>query len=236
MNLKALPPSERPRERLVRYGAESLSTIELLAILLGSGTLGKTVLTLASDLLSHFGTLRALSQATLQELKQVKGIGVAKAIQLQAVFAAARRLEEKEDGALLDTPDAIYALVRGEMSDQKVEMLLILLCDVRRKLIHREILSKGTLTELLLHPREIFQTAIRHQAHSIVLVHNHPSGDPTPSTSDLEMTRNLVSVSKLVGIELTDHLIIGRRGYVSLRASPEIKGSASFCNSAGFLI
>lgn len=217
MNLKSLPATERPRERLARYGADALSTIELLAILLGSGTKKASVLQLAAELLGHFGSIQRLSEATLQELQEVQGIGNAKAVQLQAVFAAARRIEGRQRGELIDTPNAIYELIRDELSNGPVEMLLILLRDVRRRLIHREILSKGTLTELLLHPREVFHAAIRHRAHSIILAHNHPSGDPTPSVQDIEMTQILSSVGKMVGIELSDHLIIGQGKYVSLR-------------------
>lgn len=216
MNLKCLPPQERPRERLARYGSENLSTIELLAILLGSGTQNRSVLELAADLLGHFGSLHALCDATLEELKQVKGIGEAKAIQLKAVFGLLSRIEVKKQGILLDTPEKVYELIGSEIAGQKIEMLMVVLRDVRKCCLHREIISKGTLTELLMHPREIFHLAIRHRAHSLIVAHNHPSGDPTPSTRDLEMTHLLMAVGKVVGIELTDHLIVGREGFTSL--------------------
>ncbi len=223
MNLKSLPSEERPRERLARYGSDALSTIELIAILLGSGTKSRSVLELSADLLGHFGSMRRLSEATLSELKQVKGIGTAKAVQLQAVFSVARRIETQKMGDLLDAPNAIYEAVQEELSGRQVEMLLILLCDVRKRLIHREVLSKGTLNEVLLHPREVFHTAIRHRAHSVIIAHNHPSGDPTPSVRDIEMTHVLASVGKVVGIELADHLIIGRNSYTSLRQQKLIR-------------
>ncbi len=216
MNLKALPEQERPRERLAQHGSEGLSTIELLAILLGHGTQGRSVLELAADLLAHFGSIGALAEASLEELKQVKGIGVAKAIQLKAVFGLLHRLEPKKQGLLLDAPERVYALIGPELAHQKVEMLMVVLRDVRKCCLHREIISKGTLTELLMHPREIFHLAIRHRAHSLIVAHNHPSGDPTPSTRDLDMTKLLIAVGKMVGIELADHLIIGSDSFVSL--------------------
>ena len=215
MNLKCLPEQERPRERLARYGSDALSSIELLAILLGSGTQNRSVLQLAADLLGHFGTLNALAEASLEELKQVKGIGQAKAVQLKAAFGLFLRVEMKKRGVPLDTPESVYELICAELSHQKVEMLMVVLRDVRKCYIHREIIAKGTLTELLMHPREIFHLAIRHRAHSVIVAHNHPSGDPTPSTRDLEMTQLLAAAGKVVGIELSDHLIIGWEVFVS---------------------
>lgn len=206
---------ERPRERMIRYSADGLSSIELLAILLGSGTQKRSVLELAADLLGHFGSLQALSEATLAELKQVKGIGEAKAIQLKAAFALFGRIEKKLQGALLDTPEKVYALIGQELEEQPTEQLMIVLRDVRRAYLHREILFKGTLTELLLHPREIYHVAIRHRAHSLIIAHNHPSGDCTPSNRDLQMTQLLVQAGRVMGVELSDHLIIGRGAFLS---------------------
>jgi len=215
MQLKSLPLHERPRERLIRYGVDALSSIELLAILLGSGTKTRSVLDLSADLLAHFSSLEALSRATLAELQEVKGIGIAKAIQLKAAFALISKKEESEP-PLIDSPDALYALVRPLLEGQSVEMLVLVLRDIKQRLIHREILSKGTLTNLLLHPREVFHAAIHHRAHSLLIAHNHPSGDPTPSSLDYQMTRQLEEVGKLVGIPLIDHLIVGKNRYVSL--------------------
>ncbi len=149
-----MPNDERPRERLARLGTDALSTIEILAILLGSGTQNRSVMELAQDLLAHFKTVRALSGASIQELKQVKGIGAAKAIQLHAAFALATRKEETTV-EILDTPDKIYALIRNALESQQTEILLVLLRDIRMQCIHREVVAKGTLTELVLHPREI---------------------------------------------------------------------------------
>lgn len=215
MNLKSLPPQERPRERLSRYGCEGLSSIELLAILLGSGTKERSVLELAADLLGHFGSVNALAEASLVELMEVKGIGEAKAIQVQAAFGLLGRIEKKPPATLLDSPEKVYELIRGELEGQKIEMLMVVLRDVRKGFLHREVISKGTLTELLLHPREVFHLAIRHRAHSLILAHNHPSGDPNPSKRDIEITKLLVSAGRVVGIEVADHLIVGNSGFIS---------------------
>lgn len=215
MSLKSLPLEVRPRERLARLGAPALSSVELLAILLGSGTRKRTVLELAADLLAHFGSLQKLVDASLKELQQIPGIGSARAIQLKAAFELFHRLEGQGEKTVLDTPQKVYALIRSAFVQQKSEMLLLLLRDVKRSLLHQEVIAKGTLTQLLMHPREIFHVAIRHLAHSVIIAHNHPSGDPTPSTPDLEMTQILFQASQIVGIELSDHLIIGRSSYFS---------------------
>lgn len=216
MTIKSLPPEERPRERLAHHGSEALSTIELLAILLGSGTQSRSVLELAADLLSHFQSLQRLSEASLEELQDVKGIGFAKALQLKAIFGLLTRLEPKPAATLLDGPEKVYELIRSQLSNQKTEMLMVVLRDARKNYIHREVISKGTLTELLMHPREIFHLAIRHRAHTVIVAHNHPSGDSNPSTRDLEMTHILMAAGRVVGIELSDHMILGSNNYTSL--------------------
>lgn len=216
MNLKSLPLQERPRERFARYGSEGLSSIELLAILLGHGTQKRSVLELAADLLSHFGSVQALAEASLVELMEVKGIGEAKAVQVKAAFSLFSRVEQKPQSTLLDTPEKVYELIRRELEGQKIEMLMVVLRDVRKCYVHREVVSKGTLTELLAHPREVFHLAIRYRAHSLILAHNHPSGDATPSTTDLDMTKLLAAAGKVVGIELSDHIIVGNKSFISL--------------------
>lgn len=229
MNLKALPQRERPRERLCRYGTEVLSSIELLAILLGSGTQNRTVLELASGLLTRFGSLQALSAASLTELSEVKGIGQAKAVQIQAAFELSRRLGEVHEGEVLASPEKAYELIQPQLERRDVEMLLVLLRDTRKRCLHKEVIGKGTLTEVLIHPREIFNTAIRHRAHSIIVAHNHPSGRSDPSNKDLEMTRFLAQAGGVVGIELADHIIIGKNGFTSLfQAGLLRKGALSY--------
>lgn len=217
MTIKTLPLQERPRERLANSGSEALSTIELLAIVLGSGTKNRSVLQLAADLLSHFGSVKTLSEASLEELREVKGIGMARGVQLLAAFALSSRIEVEPERQPLDRPEKIYDLIRADLATQKTEMLMVIMLDVRRCLIHREILSVGTLTEVATHPREIFHAAIRYRAHSIVIAHNHPSGDPAPSLRDLEITRLLCSAGKVIGIEVFDHIIVGKDRFSSLR-------------------
>ncbi len=216
MSLKELPVEERPRERLTRLGAQALSSVELLAILLGHGTQKRSVLELAADLLKQFGSLKKLAEASLIDLRKVNGIGEAKAIQLKAAFSLFQRLEEGPSRTPLYSPEAVYSLIQSELMSQSVEVLMVVLRNVRRECIHREMIAKGTLTELLMHPREIFHVAIQHRAHSLIVAHNHPSGHPEPSQSDLQITKLLEAAGKLVGIELADHLIVGSGRFVSL--------------------
>jgi DNA repair protein RadC len=217
--LRCLPQEERPRERLLRDGVESLSIPELIAIILGSGTHGKSVLDLSQEILSHFGSLEKLLDATVVELMQIKGIGKAKAIQLRAVFGIAAKC--KKINALekfpIESPSQAYELARSEIAEEKQEVLLVLLRDVRGCLIHREQVSVGTLSQVLVHPREVFYPAVRHKAYSMIIAHNHPSGDPTPSAADLELTRSLILSSRVMGIGLDDHLIVCPNAFISLR-------------------
>lgn len=218
MNVKQLPLSERPRERLRHQGAEALSTVELLAILLSTGTKKTPVLALATELLSHFGSLKRLTGSSVEELMEVEGIGPAKAIQLKAALALALKVfsDTSQTSSCINTEEA-YELVRFEMAPLKQEVLYAVLKDVRGRLITIEKISVGTLSEVLVHPREVFFPAVRHKASSLILAHNHPSGDPTPSSADLEMTRHLIRSSRVMGIRLDDHLIVGATTYTSLR-------------------
>jgi len=216
MNLHHLPEAERPRERLIKYGVEALSLTELLAILLTSGTRGKSVLELAQELLIRFGGLSGLLGASISELTEVKGIGRAKAIQLKAAFGIAIRREETPLKLKMTSLEA-YELVRDELAYEKQEKLVVILKDVKERLIGHETVAVGTLSEVLVHPREVFFPAVRHKAASLILVHNHPSGDPTPSKADLELTRHLMKSSDVMGIGLDDHLIVGAHSFISLR-------------------
>lgn len=215
----SLPMSERPRERLARYGSEALSNLELLAILLGSGSAQKHVLDLASELLERFGSLERLFAAKFEELMEIKGIGKVRAVQLKAAFVLGKRLVEFEAESRFAIEDAnsLASYLRPELALRKTEAALLLLCDAKRRVFHRETIAVGTLSEVLLHPREVFSSAIRQAAHSIVVAHNHPSGDPSPSKRDVEMTCALEAAGKLLGIFLFDHLIVVRNGYFSFR-------------------
>ena len=214
--LAQLPKEERPRERLLSHGAEKLSLTELLAICLGSGREGLSALALAEELITLFGGLSQLMEATVEELTAVKGIGKAKAAQIKAISALAKRRQAGTAKCLIRTPDDVYTLIRSHFCDQKKEVAVAIFRDVRGFAFHDEIVSIGTLSEVLVHPREVFYLAIRHRAYSVILAHNHPSGDPGPSKQDLEVTKLLAASGRLVGVPLDDHLIIGCRSYISL--------------------
>ncbi len=221
MKFKELPLSERPRERLLKCGPQALSSIELLAILLGSGTKGKSVLAVAQELLSHFGSLNQLQEASIDDLCLVKGLGPAKAVQLKAALSlAARAYRERIPPAeKLDTPLKAYFWVRDLIAHEKKEIFGVILLDAKSAALRWEVISVGTLTQTLVHPREVFHPAIRYTAASLILVHNHPSGDPTPSLEDKRLTDHLLSASRTVGIPIIDHLIIGKEKFVSFKGS-----------------
>lgn len=214
-----LPQEERPRERLLRNGAETLSAAELIAIVLGSGTKSMPVLQLAQVMVTHFGGLPQLAEATIQELCQIKGIGLTKAIQLRAVFGLGIRLSKQNITAKykIEHPVHVYHLVKDQLQAEKREFFVVVLQDAKGCVIEQLTVSIGTLTHAPVHPREVFYPAIRHKAASLILVHNHPSGDLTPSKKDCELTRQLIEVGNVIGIPVNDHLIISEQGYVSLR-------------------
>jgi DNA repair protein RadC len=217
MTIRDLPAEDRPRERLARHGAAALSSVELIAILLRTGSKKRSALQIASDLLTHFETVEKLSEATLEEIKQIKGIGFAKAVQLQAAFSLFKRVPFRSaEKVCIDSPEKAFSEL-ALLGEEKSEVLAVLLRDTRRNLIHKEIISRGTINQVLMHPREVYHVAIRHRAHSLIVAHNHPSGDPSPSTSDLEMTHHLRSAGGVIGIPLADHLIIGQGTFFSFR-------------------
>lgn len=218
-SIQQMPESERPRERLGRHGPQALSSAELLAVVLGSGTKGKSVLALSQELLAHFGSLERLSQATVSELRQIKGVGEAKAVQLVATFGLALRLSQQTVAprSRIENPLQAYQLVKDELESELRELFLVIMQDIRRQLICKEVVAVGTLSNILVHPREVFYPAIRHKASSVILVHNHPSGDPTPSPQDRHLTAVLIEAGRMVGIPVTDHVVVGRGKYVSLR-------------------
>jgi DNA repair protein RadC len=223
--IKDMAAKDRPRERLVLEGADALSNAELIAILLRTGLKGYSAIHIAQQLLAKFGTLHGLARAPLEELRQVKGVGRDKAVTLKAAFTLARKMaaEMRAEAPLLDTPERIADLLREESRQQEVEQFRVVLLNTRRRLLGLETISQGTLDTLLVHPREVFKRAIAANASAVVLVHNHPSGDPTPSEADIKVTRDLIRAGQLLKIEVLDHVIIGRRtmerqkDYVSLR-------------------
>jgi len=207
-----LPMQDRPRERLAAYGAEKLSNAELIAILLRTGMKGMSAIHIGEQLLRQFGTLQNLANAPLDELRKVKGIGRDKAVALKAAFTLARNMarELRHESPLLDTPERIADLLREDNRAYEVEHFQAVLVNTRRRLIRVEPISQGTLDSLLVHPREVFKAAIAANAAAIVIVHNHPSGDPTPSEADIKVTRDLIRAGQLLKIDVLDHVILGR--------------------------
>lgn len=225
IRIKDLPASERPRERLAELGADALRTSELIAIILRTGLQGVSAIQIGEELLQKFRTLDALSRASLDELREVKGIGRDKAVALKSAFTLARRMAQELHGEapLLDNPASIADYLREENRLYEVEHFQAVLLNARRKLIRIEQISKGLVDTILVHPREVFKSAIAANASALVLVHNHPSGDPTPSEADIKVTRDLVRAGQLLKIDVLDHVILGRRtatnskDYASLR-------------------
>jgi DNA repair protein RadC len=225
LRLKDQPLSERPRERLAALGADSLSHAELIAILLRTGLKGVNVVEVGKQLVQKFGTLHALAQASVTDLQKVKGIGRDKAVTLVAAFALARKMaaELQTESPTLDSPENVVRLLRESNLAMQVETLQVVLLNTRRRLIRVEQITDGTLDTLLVHPREVFKCAISANASAIVLAHNHPSGDPTPSEADIKVTRDLIRAGQLLKIEVLDHVILGRatasraKDYSSLR-------------------
>jgi DNA repair protein RadC len=215
-----LPVSERPRERLQRYGVEALSAQEILSLILGRGISGESVTVTAQRLLSRFGNIKGIASASLEELAQVKGIGPAKASQIKASFELANRLEghsEPDKKKLVKTPEEVVSLVKGKLKDKKKEHFQVLLLDTRSKLIKISEVSVGSLDTSVVHPREVFKEAISASAASVIFVHNHPSGDPSPSEDDIKLTERLCQAGEVIGIDVLDHIIIGDNEYVSLK-------------------
>jgi DNA repair protein RadC len=225
MTLKDQPASERPRERLAALGADALSHAELIGILLRTGLKGANAVEVGRQVLQKFGTLQLLAQASVTDLQKVKGIGRDKAVTLVAAFALARKMagELQYESPVLDNPENVVRLLREQNLLKSVETLQVLLLNTRHKLIRVEEISDGTLDTILVHPREVFKSAIAANAHAIVLAHNHPSGDSTPSDADVKVTRDLIRAGQLLKIKVIDHIIIGRataeraKDYSSLR-------------------
>jgi DNA repair protein RadC len=209
--MREMPQDERPREKAERFGIEILSDAELLAIFIRTGLPGKNALDVARDLLTSCGGFESISRCSPKEIRShAKGIGTAKSIELAAAFEIGKRLARgKPLAPLMDTPERIYSAFGSEMMSLRQESLRVLLLDTKLRLIRSEEISRGSLNECLAHPREIFRHAYIHCAYGIVIVHNHPSGDPTPSSADLRITRTLSQAATLLQITLLDHVIMG---------------------------
>lgn len=216
--IREMPEDERPRERLVKYGPEALSNSELLAIILRTGSQKENVINMCSRIFSEY-SLKQLSQANIRQLTQIHGIGAAKAAQIAAVFELARKLEgfTDEPKRKIRSPADVYSLLYPRMREQKRERLVALLMDTKNHVLREEVISIGSLNANIVHPREVFKAALMESCASVILSHNHPSGDPTPSREDIAVTEKLVEGGKLLGIDVLDHVVIGDGRYVSLK-------------------
>ena len=214
------PEDERPRERLIKEGVERLSPAQLLAIILRTGSEGKSALELAMELLQQYGDLKAINGATVHELCSVKGIGLAKAAQIKAALEMGKRaasypLSKKK--RILSSKD-VYDLSSHYVQyfqGLKKEVFRLLMLDGKNRVFSDYVVSEGCLTSSIVHPREVYIQAIKNSAASVIFLHNHPSGDPSPSPEDVEITKRLVAAGELLGIKVLDHIIMGDGGYLS---------------------
>jgi len=213
-SIKDWPEDERPRERLLRYGPEILSNAQILSIILRTGSDDGTAMDLARALLQRFGSLRGLESAGLAELCSVKGIGPAKAAQIKAAFTLSKRLrgEPSDPKDPFRTSEDVYRFYSARIDGLKKEIFICVLLDGKNRPFKDITISEGTITSSPVHPREVFGPAIREAAVGVLFVHNHPSGDPTPSREDIEITKRLVKTGEMVGIKVLDHIIIGNNG------------------------
>ncbi|MDD3735352.1 MAG: DNA repair protein RadC [Candidatus Pacebacteria bacterium] len=213
-----LPEDERPRERLVQFGEQALSAQELLQLILGQGVAGESVAVTAQKLLSRFGSLQQLSEASIEELSSIKGIGLAKAAQIKAAFEIGRRLSTQAPvykSKELTDPEKVYRLIKSKLKDYHKEHFYIIALNSRNYSIAE--VSVGSLNASIVHPREVFAEAIKNKAASVVFAHNHPSGDPEPSEDDLLLTKKLVESGKILGIEVDDHIIVAKDKFFSFK-------------------
>lgn len=216
MKIKDLPRVERPREKLQKYGPERLSDAELLAILLRTGAKGINVVELARKILGHKSG-KSIADATVEELRRISGLGLAKACEIVACFELGRRILQDKKSSLLLSPEEVWQELK-DLRSQKKEHFVIFFLDARNQEIAREIISVGTLTMSVVHPREVFEAAIARSAGQILLAHNHPSGDPEPSAEDIRVTAQLCEAGKILGIQIVDHVIVSAAGFRSMKA------------------
>lgn len=218
--IKDLPLNERPREKLNKYGVNSLSNAELIAIIIRTGQREDTAIDLANRILSIDSRgIGFLSYATIEELKSIKGIGDCKAAQILAAIELGKRISSRrgDDKLKVDSPLVIVELLMEEMRYLKKEHFRIAILDTKNQIISIENISIGNLNASIVHPREVFNIAIKRSANSIILIHNHPSGDPTPSTEDINITHRLIEAGDIIGIKVLDHIIIGDNKHISFK-------------------
>ncbi len=216
-----LPEEEKPREKLRKHGPTSLKNYELIAVILGRGTKKEDVLSVSQRIMAQYGNQAIFSEGDVEKLEATQGLSPVKACQVVASFELGRRLFERQHELFLRSPEEVFEYVRG-MTRLKKEHLRGLYLDTRNKLLKDEIISIGTLNESLGSPREVFAPALQAPAAAIILVHNHPSGDPSPSKDDIELTKRVVQAGEILEIEVLDHVIIGNERYTSLKERTDI--------------
>ena len=210
LKIREMPQEERPREKLAAHGATALTDPELIAILLRTGVVGANAVEVGRELLKRYGSLAGLSRCTVDELAKIRGVGFAKAVQLVAAFGLGQRLaRETLSKQKIDSPELANELVGAEMRRLHKESLRVILLDTRYHLIRIEEVSIGSVNESIAHPRDVFRPAVVSSAYAVIVVHNHPSGDPSPSQTDHSLTRRLAEAAELLQIKLLDHIIIG---------------------------
>jgi DNA repair protein RadC len=215
-----LPMSERPRERLQKHGAEALSTAELLALIMGRGTRGQPVMLTAQKLLAKFGNLQNIGSASIEELSEIEGIGPAKACQIKAALELSKRMDapDYKKGRPVKSPEEAVDSIRSMLKGKKKEHFYLLCLDTRNRVTNVDQISIGNLDSSIVHPREVFKTAISCLAASVIFVHNHPSGDLEPSSEDINLTKRLTEAGELVGIPVLDHIIVCDKDFTSLKS------------------
>ena len=217
--IKELPEEERPREKLLKHGAEQLSNSELIALVIGSGSRQRTAVELSQDILTYFDGLKGLINSGVEEIKKLRGIGLAKASQLRAVIELGKRLytAEKDIKKVIKKPGDIAGMIMPELRFLEQEVFGLVLLDIKNQVIATPRISKGGLSSSIVHPREVFKEAIRRSSAAIILYHNHPSGQPEPSQEDIDITKRLIDAGEVTGINVLDHIIIGDNIYISMK-------------------
>ncbi len=217
--MKEIPAEERPREKMEVKGPTMLSNAELLAILLRTGSQNRSAIHLAEEIVHSYPNLYALKNVTLDELITIKGIGKAKAVQILAAIELGNRTNNfiLERGVQIKSPIECAEYIAEEVKCLEQEHFIGIYLDTKNRILAKKTLFVGSLNKALVHPREVFKEALKHGCASIIVCHNHPSGDPTPSTQDISLTKRLMEIGELMGIELLDHLVIGTDGYISMR-------------------
>lgn len=218
LTIRDMPRIEKPREKLEKYGPDKLSNEELLAIILRTGKAGKNVIQLAKEVLTK---IEIPAEAKLEDLKKIKGIGTAKACEIVSVFELGKRLLQNKKQRIIKDPQDIWNAMH-DIVQLKKEHFVVFFLDPRSQEVKREIISIGTLDMSLVHPREVFEPAVRYLASHIIISHNHPSGEPSPSIADLEVTKKLSAAGKIMGIEVLDHVIVSKNGWYSMQAHGEM--------------